>query len=272
MIVKEWAHELMQLVTKKHLFSLATAAIVLLVGFFLARRARQTISNMRTLDIQKKMLFEKVAYFGLVLLSIAAALDSLGFDLKVLLGAAGILTVAVGFAAQTSASNLISGLFLMFERPFVVGNSVIIGDLRGEVVAIDMLSTKIRTFTNMMVRIPNETLVKSNIVNLSYFPIRRVDLEIGVAYASDLDQVEAVVRETIAGHPRVLRNPEPQFLMKAFGASSIDFDLHVWTETDNAPTIKSELYRALNSAFRDNKVEIPFPTRVLIQAPPPSHS
>ncbi|MFN9975907.1 MAG: mechanosensitive ion channel family protein, partial [Phycisphaerae bacterium] len=113
------------------------------------------------------------------------ALDSLGFDLKVLLGAAGILTVAVGFAAQTSASNLISGLFLMFERPFVVGNSIVIGDLRGEVVAIDMLSTKIRTFTNMMVRIPNETLVKSNIVNLSYFPIRRVDLEVGVAYSSD---------------------------------------------------------------------------------------
>lgn len=266
MIFKEWFDELMQLITQKHLFSLATAAAILLVGFFLARRARQAIGNMRNLDIQKKMLFEKVAYFGLILLSIAAALDSLGFDLKVLLGAAGILTVAVGFAAQTSASNLISGLFLMFERPFVVGNSIVIGDLRGEVVAIDMLSTKIRTFNNLMVRIPNETLVKSNIVNLSYFPIRRVDLEIGVAYSSDLARVESVVKDTVFGHPLVLRNPEPLFLMRGFGASSIDFDVHVWTETVNVIRIKSELYRALNTAFAENKVEIPFPTRTLVQA------
>jgi small-conductance mechanosensitive channel len=265
MIFEEWFNELVKLVTKQHIFSLVTAAIVLVVGFFLARRARQAIGNMRNLDIQKKMLFEKAAYFGLILLSIAAALDSLGFDLKVLLGAAGILTVAVGFAAQTSASNLISGLFLMFERPFVVGNSIVIGDLRGEVVAIDMLSTKIRTFTNLMVRIPNETLVKSNIVNLSYFPIRRVDLEVGVAYSSDLALVEAVVKDTLFGHPLVLRNPVPLFLMRGFGASSVDFDIHVWTETENVITIKSELYRALNTAFTENKVEIPFPTRTLIQ-------
>lgn len=269
MIFKEWFNELMQLITKKHLFSLATATIVLLVGFFLARRARQAIGNMRNLDIQKKMLFEKVAYFGLILLSIAAALDSLGFDLKVLLGAAGILTVAVGFAAQTSASNLISGLFLMFERPFVVGNSIVIGDLRGEVVAIDMLSTKIRTFNNLMVRIPNETLVKSNIVNLSYFPIRRVDLEVGVAYSSNLAQVESIVKDTLFGHPLVMRNPAPLFLMKGFGASSVDFDIHIWTETENVVTIKSELYRALNTAFTENKVEIPFPTRTLIQTAAP---
>lgn len=264
MIFREWFHDLSSLVTKQHLINVATAAILLLVGMFLANRARYAIGRAKKLEVQQRMLFEKVAYYGILILSLAAALDSLGFDLKVLLGAAGVLTVAVGFAAQTSASNLISGIFLMVERPFVVGNTIAIGDIRGEVVAIDLVSTKIRTFTNLMVRIPNETLVKSNIINYSYFPIRRLDLEVGVAYGSNLELVESVIRATLSGHPLALRSPVPEVLMKMFGASSIDFEIHVWTQTESAGAVKSELYRAINSAFETNRIEIPFPTRTIL--------
>ncbi len=263
-IFQQWSKEISEVITSRHIASLFTALVILSVGFFLARRARTAIGRMKNLDSQKRMLFEKFAHLGLVFLSCTLALDTLGFDLKVLLGAAGVLTVAVGFAAQTSASNLISGLFLMIERPFVVGDSIAVGDLRGEVIAVDLLSTKIRTLANMMVRVPNETLVKSSITNLSYFPVRRVDLEIGVDYAANLDTVEKIVRETVAGHPFVLRNPEPSIQMRGFGASSIDFDIYVWTETANVVAVKNEMYRALDRAFRQNGINIPFPTRTIV--------
>ncbi len=268
MIFREWFQELSSIFTREHAFNLLTAILILLVGFFLARRARRAIGRAKKLELQQRMLFEKVGYYGIVILAITASLDTLGFDLKVLLGAAGVLTVAIGFAAQTSASNLISGIFLMIERPFVVGNTITVGDIRGEVMAIDLLSTKIRTFTNLMVRIPNETLVKSNIVNFSFFPIRRLDLEVGVNYASDLQLVEKIIRSTLSGHPLALRNPLPEVNMRGFGASSIDFEIHVWTQTESAVGVKSEIYRALNLAFRANGIDIPFPTQTTINISP----
>ncbi len=267
MILREWAHDLSELVTKKHLVNLIVACAILAVGFFIARRVRHTIGRTKKLELQQRLLFEKVAYYGIVTLAVTAALETLGLDLKVLLGAAGVLTVAIGFAAQTSASNLISGLFLMAERPFVVGNTISVGDIRGEVIAIDLLSTKIRTFNNLMVRVPNETLVKSNITNFSFFPIRRLDLEVGVNYSSDLQLVEQTIISTLRGHPLALRSPLPIVSMKAFGASSIDFEIFVWTQTESAVTVRSELYRALNTAFQANGIDIPYPTQTTIQGP-----
>jgi hypothetical protein len=100
----------------------------------------------------------------------------LGFDFTVLLGAAGIVTVAIGFASQTSASNLISGLFLVWRRRSGIGDIVTVDGVTGEVLSVDLLSTKLRTFDNLQVRIPNETMVKARITTLNRFPLRRVDL------------------------------------------------------------------------------------------------
>lgn len=265
MIFKDWISEIGSIITLRHIFDLATAVLIFLIGVFIARRVRNIIGRSKRVEVQQRQLFEKVAYYGILTLGVTAALDSLGVDLKVLLGAAGVLTVAIGFAAQTSASNLISGLFLIIERPFVVGNTISVGDIRGEVIAIDLLSTKIRTFTNLMVRIPNETLVKSNITNFSFFPIRRLDLDVGVAYGSDLALVESTIRTTLRGHPLALRNPLPEVNMKAFGPSSIDFEILVWTQTESATSVRSEIYRALNTALEDHQIEIPFPTRTIRQ-------
>ncbi|MDX9731913.1 MAG: mechanosensitive ion channel family protein, partial [Bdellovibrionales bacterium] len=219
-MLQSWMNELAEIITREHIFAAIRACIILAIGFFIARRVRSGISRMRNVELQKRLFIEKVAFYSLTIMTVTAALDALGFDLKVLLGAAGILSVAIGFASQTSMSNLISGIFLMIDRPFVIGNSVRVGDVQGEVVAVDLLSTKIRTLENLMVRIPNETLVKSNIVNLSYFPIRRLQFEVGVNYASDLSLVERVLREVVDSYPLTLSNPPPVVSMKAFGSSS----------------------------------------------------
>jgi len=166
------------LITPERLVSMARAAIFLLVGFVLAKVAARTLERVlrRTMEPTQVFLIRRIVYYVLLALVLASVLVEMGFDLSVLLGAAGILTVALGFASQTSASNLISGLFLVVERPFAIGDTIRIGNHTGEVLAIDLLSTKLRTFDNLFVRVPNESVMKGEVVNFTRFPIRRVDL------------------------------------------------------------------------------------------------
>jgi len=184
-------------------------------------------------------------------------------DLSILLGAAGILTVAIGFASQTSASNIISGLFLLGEKPFGVGDIVKVGTTTGEVIAIDLLSVKLRTFDNLFVRIPNETMIKAEITNLRRFPIRRFDLQVGVAYKEDLDRVREVLNAVADEHPLSLDEPAPMILFKGFGESSVNFQFSVWALSDNFLEIRTQIPIAVKKAFDEQGVEIPFPHRTL---------
>jgi small-conductance mechanosensitive channel len=252
------------IITKDHVLNLVSATVIVLAGLFISRRANKPIDRLTQLDAQQRIIFGKIARYGVLALTAAAALSQLGFDLRVVLGAAGVLTVAVGFAAQTSASNLISGIFLMIERPFVNGDVVQVGDIQGEVVTIDLLSTKLRTAANLMVRIPNETMVKSNIVNFSYFPIRRVEFSIGVGYGSDLGQVERLLREAAETHPLCLEEPEPVFMFQSFGDSAINVQIHVWTVTANVQQVKNDLNVDIKTRFDAAGIDIPYPIRTLL--------
>ncbi len=267
MILDDWFYSAIKLVTKQHVINVTIAIVILVVGVFLAGRARALVNRLPQLDIPQRQLLMKIAYYGLLGLTFAATLTQLGFELKVILGAAGILTVAVGFAAQTSASNLISGVFLMVERPFVIGDVIGVGDIRGEVMSIDLLSSKIRTFNNLMIRVPNEKLVKSDIINYSYFPVRRLDLNIGVSYNSNITQVEGLLRQVATSHPLCLEDPKPIFIFTGFGDSSMNIQFQVWTLTANSIPLQNDLYRDIKNAFDRNKIEIPFPTRTMIAAP-----
>ena len=263
--------EIAGIFTRQNILSFFAAILICLVGLYLARRSRKALSQLSHFDSQQRQVFSNFAYYGLITLTLAAALSQMGFDLKVILGAAGVLTVAIGFAAQTSASNLISGLFLMIDRPFVIGNVVSIGEIRGEVMSIDLLSCKIRTFANLMVRIPNETMVKSNITNYSYFPIRRVDFSVGINYGCDIDHAENVLRAVASAHPLCMQEPSPIFLFNGFGDSSMNIQFQVWTLTENITKLQNEMYRNIKIAFDQNRIDIPFPTRLLIDSrtPPP---
>jgi small-conductance mechanosensitive channel len=268
MILGDWFGEASQVITQKHIANATIALIIISVGTFLAARARDAVGRIPQLDIQQKVLLTRMTYYGLLSLALAAGLSQIGFDLKVLLGAAGVLTVAIGFAAQTSGSNLISGIFLMVERPFTVGDVIAIGDIRGEVMSVDMLSSRIRTFSNLMVRIPNETLVKSNITNYSYFPIRRLDFNVGVSYNSDVTQVEAILMSVAEANPLCLDEPQPIFIFSGFGDSAMNIQFQVWTVSKNMARLQNEMYREIKCAFDKAGIEIPFPTRALLNPAP----
>jgi small-conductance mechanosensitive channel len=241
------------------------AAFILLFGALLARWISATVVRLlsRISDRQQRLMIRRLSYWGVFGLAFISALRELGFDLSVLLGAAGILTVAIGFASQTSASNLISGLFLYGERPFVVGDVVRIGGTTGEVLTIDLLSTKLRTFDNLFVRIPNENLMKAEVVNLTRFPIRRVDLQVGVAYKEDLEAVRNVLFQVAEENPFCLQEPQPQLFFGAFADSSVNLQFSAWAERDQYIHLKNSLAFDVKRAFEHAGIEIPFPHRTL---------
>ncbi len=237
------------------------AAILLAIGFWLAKLvSRKIATGLRgKLDNHLRGIIDRTIFYLILCLFVISALWELGFSLEVLVGAAGILTIAVGFASQTTASNFISGLFLLGERPFGVGDLLRVGDIVGEVIAIDPLAVKLRTFDNRQVRIPNETLLKTEIVTLTKFSIRRIDLMVGVAYKENLDKVRSVLLSVADRNYHFLDEPEPLFMISGFGSSSIDIQFSVWTNSEGYLYAKTALFMEIKKAFDLEGIEIPFP-------------
>lgn len=239
------------------------AALLILVGLLVAKLVSRAVWRLihDRLARQQAVLFRRVAFYGIALLFAVAAFNQLGFDLGVLLGAAGIVSVALGFASQTSASNLISGLFLIAEQPFGIGDVIQVGSTTGEVLAIDLLSVKLRTFDNLFVRIPNETLVRTEVRTLTRFPIRRLDLAIGVAYKADLEKVRAVLFDLADRNPLCLDEPKPLFLLQGFGDSAIQLQFSPWATRENFLELKNTVLLEIKRRFEEEGIEIPFPQR-----------
>ena len=212
---------------------------------------------------QSAMVARKAAYYTAMVVLIITVLNEFGFHLGTLLGAAGIAGIAIGFAAQTSVSNIISGLFLISEKPFAVGDIVTVGQTTGVVLSIDLLSAKVRTFDNHFVRIPNETIIKTEVSNLTHFPIRRVDISVGVAYKEDIVRVEGVLREVAAVNPLVLDEPRPLFIFKNFGDSALECLFAAWCIKTDFLATKNSLMTGIKQRFDAERIEIPFPHRTL---------
>ena len=257
--------EIQAFFTVEKSLTLVRAVLLLAAGLVVARllgRALHRLAEGR-LERQQAVLLRRFSQYLVVSLFTVAALHQLGFNLSVLLGAAGILSVAVGFASQTSASNLVSGLFLIAERPFSIEDVIQVGGTTGEVLSIDLLSVKLRTFDNLYVRIPNETLIKSEVRTLTKFPIRRMDLQIGIAYKDDVQRVRELLFEVADRNPLCLDEPKPQFFFQGFGDSAVLMQFSPWALKADYLNLKNVLQEEIKRAFDDNGIEIPFPHRSL---------
>jgi small-conductance mechanosensitive channel len=239
------------------------ALVILVVGFIVARLAAAGMARFlkSRATPQGVMVVRRAVFYALLFIVIASTLRQLGFQLGVLLGAAGILTVAIGFASQTSVSNLISGLFVIAERAFVVGDVIRVDDITGEVLSIDLLSVKVRTFDNTLVRVPNENIIKTKVTNLTHFPIRRIDLQIGVAYKEDLRKVRDLLFRVAEVNPVCLEEPAPLFIFKKYGDSALEFQFSIWTRKENYLALLNSAHIEIKEAFDANGIEIPFPHR-----------
>ena len=252
-------------VTLDRLIAIGSAILKVVVGIILARLVSRGVGRFFSSQASshQALLIRRVTFYLIAGLFVASALVSLGFDISVLLGAAGILTVAIGFASQTSASNVISGLFLLGEKPFSIGDTVQIGTTTGIVLSVDLLSVKLRTFDNLFVRVPNEAIIKSEITNLTRFPIRRFDILMGVAYKEDLDAVRDVLMDVADRAPLCLEEPQPLFIYKGFGDSALNFQFSVWAKSERYLEMRNAIQIEIKKAFDGAGIEIPFPHRAL---------
>ncbi len=250
-----------QIFVMQTLQSLIRLAVLLFIGipalYLLSKWIRKYVT--KKLSAQQGMIFSKlVLYLGVFIIAFSI-LNEFGFKLTHLIGAAGIITLAIGFASQTSVSNIISGLFLIAEKPFEVNDVITVGSITGVVLSIDILSIKLRTFDNKFVRIPNETIIKSEVTNITRFPIRRVDLNVGVAYKEDIGKIRSILLDIAKKHPLVLNEPEPLVIFNGFGNSSIDFLFGVWAVKADWLAVKNNIAEEVKKRFDEQGIEIPFP-------------
>ena len=209
-------------------------------------------------SLQIQHIIDKgIRYAGFAVM-VLTVFHRLGIDISALLGAAGIASVAIGFAAQTSISNIISGLFVITERAFRINDVIEVEGTIGTVQSINLLSVILKTFDSQYVRIPNETIIKANLINYSQFPYRRVKTELGVAYGTDLRKLEQILVSVAKNNAFIIDDPAPSILWTSFSTSSIDLTLMAWTKIEDFVNLRNSLFVEIDERLKQENIEIPF--------------
>ena len=254
-----------QYLTPERLNTVIRVILTLAIGIPLIIFVRKLVQKLvrNRLSPQSEQLVVRIVYYSLALILVVMVLNEFGFKVSALLGAAGIIGIAVGFAAQTSISNIISGIFLISEKPFVIGDVIEVGSIIGEIQSIDLLSLKLKTVDNKFVRVPNETVIKTEVINLTRFPARRVDIKITVSYKENLKKVQELLIKIAEEEPKALKEPQAIVRVDSFGDSGIDFIFGVWGKTSELFSLKTEIMMRIKETFEAENIEIPYPHIVL---------
>jgi len=255
----------------KLLPNIVLAAVVIVIGFLLAKFIRKysvkiirKFSQIQTIN----NLFGSIIYVVVILITFFTALNIIGLDKAVttVLAGAGILGLALAFAFQDVAANLMSGIFMSFRHPFDLGNLVNVDNKMGRIEAINLRDTTLITLQGQRLIIPNKAVFQNTIENFSSTGIRRLDITVGISYGDDLVKVKKVVLAAVEQIEERDPNRQPEFFYKAFGDSSINFDLRIWLKGEEQIIFlkaQSDAIMFIKKAFDQNEITIPFPIRTL---------
>ncbi len=230
-----------------------------LIGLLLTLIARWFVGKIseNQFSAHHAMLFRRITFYLGITLSLIVPFKESGLDITALLGAAGIATAAIAFAAQTTISNFLSGVFLIAEKPFEIGDTIQLSDMMGEVLSIDLLSVKLRTKDNTLVRVPNETLLKAQFKNVSRFPIRRCDIKIRVSFDEDLAALKKILLDVADKNPLSLASPAPEVVFLEFGESAILIQLSAWVINRSFNDLLTNLQMEIQAAFQTHNIKLP---------------
>ena len=246
---------------------LIQAAFILLVTWIfsrlLTRFLRHNIFNRYRIGVGVQESISRVIHYFLMLLGTFIALEHVGIDLTALAAVSAVLMVGIGFGLQNIASNFISGLILLFERPIQVGDFVEVDRVLGKVTAINARSTTVVSLDNVAIIVPNSKFVSENVTNWSYRdPSMRLHIRVRAAYGVDVDRVRDTLLSVGEAHTEVLKKPVPSVQFYEFGDSALLFVLLVWIDNPQRQlVIRSELNFAVVRAFHKEGIRIPFPQR-----------
>ena len=222
-----------------------------------------------TLDSGARQSIVSLTTYAIIGVAIMLALSMAGLSFQNVAIVAGALSVGIGFGLQNIVNNFVSGLILLFERPVRPGDWVVVGATEGYVRKISIRYTLIQTFDRADVLVPNSELISNQVTNLTLSDtFGRVIIPVGVAYGSDTRQVRDILNKVVRAHPLVVIhdaevNP-PRVLFMAFGESSLDFEVRFFIRNvDLKLSVRSDIMFAIDDAFREAGIEIPFPQRVM---------
>jgi len=246
-------------------YDILAIAIILVIAVIVAKIATTFMKRKLSDRMEKYELnvLIAVAWWAIILIGIFIASPHFKVDLSGLLVAGGIIAVIIGFASQSVVSNLVSGIFLILERPVKIGDNVNIGDVTGNVEHIRILSTIVRTFEGIYVRVPNEKVFTSNITNYVSNVARRFDYRIGIGYNEDAGRAIRIIRALIDEEPFALKNPEPSVFVDDLGDSTVNLVIRIWAPSKEWYDLKTSLLLKIKTTLDMNGIEIPYPQQVV---------
>jgi len=240
---------------------LAEAAAILAATLAIALLARRLMRRSLEPRLPSRVYkpLENITFYGILGAGAAAALAPFGVSITSLLVAGGFAGIVVGLASQQAFSNIISGLFLLIEQPLRVGDPVQVGDVGGVVTDINIFSTRIRTWDGYIVRIPNSSLYTGNITNYARTSARRVEVQIGISYKSDIEKAIQAIIDYMNRHPYCLVNPAPEAFVTEYADSAIVITARCWAPSQVWFTTKTQITTGLKKALDQAGIEIPYP-------------
>ncbi len=255
--------EITNYLTWANLAKVVTSVVAIILLWVLYKVIRHLIKKNAAKKLQKKTLdiiLTAVQYTFYVII-IAYILGLFGIKISAIWGAAGIAGVAIGFAAQTSVSNLISGLFVLTEKTMKVGDFIEVNGQSGTIDAVGLLAIKIHTLDNQLVRIPNSTIINSNLMNYSAFPYRRFSFPLEVGWDSNFQEALDVVSRVPSLCPTVIKDVpgyEPRAVYGGAGSSGIIINLNVFFKRDDLGQTKNDVWINFQKLCLENNIEIPY--------------
>lgn len=247
------------------LVSLMIFVAILAVSWMISSYLRRLYESRFSSQFEKGTAhtLQRLIHYTTLTIGAFVAIDFIGIDLTSLAVVASFLSVGIGFGMRNIASNFISGIILMFERPISVGDIVTVDEEIGKIINIGMRATVVRTVDNQEIVMPNSTFLEQNVINWTRGERKsRLRFSVGVAYGSDVEKVRETLLETADSIEKVLENPEPQVIFMEFGDSSLNFELRVWiADASERIPVRDKLNTAINRAFVEEDIEMPFPQR-----------
>ena len=238
----------------------------IIIGFWLSSKAssivRKQMSTLQRVDKTLAPILASIIRYAGFILTLVVALGQFGVQTTSIIAVLGAAGLAIGLALQGTLSNVASGIMLLLLRPFSVGDWIETNSISGTVREIGLFATQIDTFDNIYITVPNSSIWSATIINNSRHQIRRMDLDIGIGYNSDLNKVEEALI-TLTKDKRILSDPEPQFLVVDYADSAILVRLRLYAQYEDFFALNWDLKRRLKPLLDAHNIEIPFPQRVV---------